>query len=303
MKQSTLIDAPDWLEKSIIMRGLVGSTACGTELPGTNDIDEMAVCIEGVEQALVLGQGFEQYIYRSAEIREGHRDAPSQAGDLDLTVFGLQKFCRLAADGNPTVLLMFFLPSYTRIDALGGNLKDMAGLFISKEAGKRFLGYMQGQRQRLLGERGQKRVKRPELEQAHGFDTKYAMHILRLGMQGVELLETGKLSLPMSGEARDYLRGVRQGAATIDEVLSRAGELERQLKDLLSSSFLPEHADRPTIEAWMQDVYLQTWKARGQRWRMEGLGFKQYRLERCMSCGGMIGTCTCLIRALGGSKE
>ena len=32
---------------------------------------------------------------------------------------------------------------------------------------------------------------RPELVAAHGYDTKYAMHALRLGLQGIELLTTG----------------------------------------------------------------------------------------------------------------
>src|SRR5688572_31106775 len=44
------------------------------------------------------------------------------------------------------------------------------------------------------------RSHRPELEEMYGFDTKYAMHMLRLGFQGVELLTTGRLNLPMRSE-------------------------------------------------------------------------------------------------------
>jgi uncharacterized protein len=33
---------------------------------------------------------------------------------------------------------------------------------------------------------------RPELVAVHGYDTKYAMHALRLGLQGIELLTTGR---------------------------------------------------------------------------------------------------------------
>ena len=36
------------------------------------------------------------------------------------------------------------------------------------------------------------RVNRPELIAAHGYDTKYAGHVLRLGYQGIEFLETGR---------------------------------------------------------------------------------------------------------------
>jgi len=45
----------------------------------------------------------------------------------------------------------------------------------------------------------------------YGFDTKYAMHMLRLGFQGVELLTTGRLSLPMREPERSYLLDVRRG--------------------------------------------------------------------------------------------
>ena len=49
-------------------------------------------------------------------------------------------------------------------------------VILSKRAGRGYHGYLRGQKERLLGTRGQKRVNRPELVDAHGFDTKYAMH-------------------------------------------------------------------------------------------------------------------------------
>jgi hypothetical protein len=61
------------------------------------------------------------------------------------------------------------------------------------------------QRQRLVGERGQRDVNRVELIERFGYDTKYAMHMLRLGHQGVEFLESGRLTLPI----RDPVRTTR----------------------------------------------------------------------------------------------
>jgi hypothetical protein len=59
--------------------------------------------------------------------------------------------------------------------------------------------------------RGQRRVNRPELVEAHGYDTKYAMHALRLGYQGLELLEAGRVTLPMSERERSTVMAVRLG--------------------------------------------------------------------------------------------
>lgn len=246
-------------EQSTVLRGVVGSTAHGLSLAGSDDLDEMAICIEPIQDVICLGQQFENFIYRSAADRTGKHDARSEAGDLDLTIFSLRKFCRLAASGNPTVLLMFYTPQLSICTEVGQQLRDMAPKFISKEAGKRFLGYMHGQRLRLLGEKGQKRVKRPELEEMYGFDTKYAMHVLRLGLQGLELLETGSLTLPMAAGYREYLMKIRTGHYPLEHIIDTAHEYEADLEKLLTSSNLPDHPDRPSIEKWMQLTYLTHW--------------------------------------------
>ncbi len=250
-------------EATTILRGVIGSTAHGLALPGTDDRDEMGVCVE--DMAGVVGfSEFEQFIYRSAAEREHRHDAPSQPGDLDLTIYSLRKFCRLALHGNPTILNLLFVPPETCsvYTALGGTLQEMAPLFVSRQAGRRYLGYLEAQRQRLLGERGQKKTNRPELEAKFGFDTKYAMHMLRLGFQGVELLTTGGLVLPMPEPARGFLMGVRRGTVTLQECLTQCGELERELKDLVTSADLPAEGDAARVEQWMCHVYFEMWKAR-----------------------------------------
>ncbi len=246
----------------VILRAVVGSTVHGLHVEdGIEDRDEMGICVEDYSVALGLGAPFEQYIYRSAAVREGKHDAKSRAGDLDLTIYSLRKYVRLALKGNPTVLSLLFAP-VTSGDARGSQLRDLAPLIVSRQAGKAFLGYLEAQRQRLLGERGGKDVNRPELVEKYGYDTKYAMHMLRLGYQGVELLETGRLSLPMREPERSWLRGVRTGGATLQEVLTKAGELRAHLEDLLETSPLPEQPNSAIVERWMLKTYWEAWKAR-----------------------------------------
>lgn len=252
-------DPKDWAEKKTILRCEVGSGVHGLALPGRDDRDEMGICIEPIQNAYGFRQ-FEQYIYRSAAEREQKQDAPSQPGDLDLVIYSLRKWMRLALDGNPTVLTLLFAKPLQQ-NALGTRLQEMAPLFASRRAGKRFLGYMQAQRQRLLGERGQKNVNRRELEEKYGYDTKYASHIIRLGYQGVEYLETGRLSLPLTGLALSDSLAIKQGQWAENDVHTLAGDLEGQLKRLLDTSPLPEQPEEKKIEKWMLDVYLESWKA------------------------------------------
>jgi uncharacterized protein len=112
----------------------------------------------------------------------------------------------------------------------------------------------------LTGERGQKRVHRPELEAMYGFDTKYAMHMLRLGFQGVELLTTGRLVLPMQEPERLFLLDVRRGKVREDQCLVRAGELEQDLTNLATTSPLPPaEPDEAHVEDWVLSAYRRRW--------------------------------------------
>lgn len=255
-----------------ILRVPVGSTVHGLHLAGTDDRDEMGICVEHLGAAMGF-HAFEQYIYRSAAEREHKHDAPSQPGDLDLVIYSLRKWLRLALQGNPTVLTALFVPfeQCIDIDGRGHQLQEMAPSIVSRRAGARYLGYLTSQKQRLLGERGQKGVRRPDLEEKFGFDTKYAMHMLRLGYQGVELLTTGRLTLPMADPVRQHVRDVREGKVPLNDVLSEVGDLEVQLNDLRSVSPLPEEPDTDLVEAWMLEAYLASWKVRGwERWREPG---------------------------------
>lgn len=253
-------------ERTTILRVPAGSTLHGLNVPGTDDSDEVGICIEDLDAAMGFSE-FEQYIYRTAAEREGRHDAPSQAGDTDLTIFSLRKFLRLGMQGNPQILQCLFVPSSLWLagDARGAQLQELAPLIVSRQAGARYLGYLEAQRQRLMGERGQKKVNRPELEAKHGFDTKYAMHILRLGFQGVELLSTGRLTLPMAEKNRAFTYATRLGDVPLQDVLTKAGELERQIKDMLDDAPVPAEPAREQIQAWMLRMYFENWKARAQR--------------------------------------
>lgn len=244
-----------------ILRGLVGSTGYGLNVgDGVDDRDEMGVMIEPLEVAMGLAP-FEQFIYRTAVERTGQHNTKSQAGDLDLCVYTLHKYVRLALKGNPSILALLFVP-YDKLvfcDNIGLDLIGQTCKIVSKRAGSAFLGYLQAQRQRLLGERGQMRSNRPELVEKYGFNTKYARHMLRLGHQGVELLTTGHLTMPLAEPLRSELRGLRTGGMPLQEALTRAGELEREIKELLESSPLRPEPDSEAIEKWMIETYRNKW--------------------------------------------
>lgn len=243
-------------EENTILRCEVGSTVHGLGVAGTDDRDELGICIEPPEYVIGL-RHFEQYVYRTKP--QGVR---SEAGDLDLTIYGLRKFASLALKGNPTILLLFNVPDEKCLvlTELGRKLRELEWAFASKKAGNAFLGYMQQQRQRLMGERGQMNVKRPELIEQYGYDTKYAGHILRLGYQGIEYMNTGKFSIPMPAVEREYILRVRTGQVDFNEMMNTAGELEEELKDAIDSSILPNGPDYDTVNNFLISAYMSRWE-------------------------------------------
>lgn len=252
------------IENRTILRGIVGSRVHGLHIEdGLEDRDEMGITIEPIDLAMGVHAPFEQFIYRTAAEREGRHDAPSQGGDLDLTIYSLRKYVRLALKGNPTILLLMFAPkdSLMAMTDVGAHLRELAPQIISRQAGRAFLGYLQAQRQRMLGERGNGGHGRPRaaLTEQFGFDTKYAMHMCRLGLQGVELMKTGRIELPIAEPDRSWLFDVRIGKIDQQEVLTRTGESERELKDLLDTSPLQEHPNEDVVDEWLINTYMGQW--------------------------------------------
>ncbi len=101
------------------------------------------------------------------------------------------KWARLALAGNPTVLLVLFVPGQDVAfrSNEGARLTDNAHRIVSRLAARRFLGYLYGQRA-MTGASGA-HTNRPELVAVHGYDTKYAMHALRLGLRRREIPAIG----------------------------------------------------------------------------------------------------------------
>ena len=245
---------------NVILRAVVGSTVHGTSVAQQDDRDEMAIAIEPINYVVGLSH-WETTVERTQP--EGVRSGP---GDLDLVIHSLRKYCRLAAKGNPTMLLPLFVPEWAIIEAtpLGRELIYRRAMFLSRECTKAFLGYMIAQKNRLEGTRGGRHGSRPELIEKYGFDTKYAGHVIRLGYQGLELATTAHLSLPMQKEHCDDVVSIRTGGWTLDRVLNRAGELERDLRDSIDAGVLPKAPLTDEIDKFLEQAYYDAWGLR--RW-------------------------------------
>jgi hypothetical protein len=233
--------------QGLVLLCTVGSEAHGLALPGYEDHDEMGVCIE--PPVYVIGhERFEQHVWRSQP--EGVR---SQHGDTDRVVYSLRKWTMLAQKGNPSALVLLFSPDPLVTSETGMALRGHADWFASKRALRAFLGYQTRQRERLTGAR----------VDTYGYDTKYAMHMLRLGYQGVEYGSSGLLQLPMHGEVRDTLLAVRRGQVSMQAAVNESLRLSDEIERLIATGGLPDDPEYDRINNWLVEAYHEYWQKEG----------------------------------------
>lgn len=256
--------------KDTILVTEVGSTAHGTGLgPTVEDHDEMVIFVESERQVFSVHPDPERPGPKPTMWRTQPEGVSSGPGDTDRSIYSLRRFLHLAAKGNPSILMAFWSPTLEPITQDGLNLRRLAPSFISKLMIPRYRGYMQSQASRILGtSKGQHGKRgnggRTELIEAHGYDTKYAMHCARLGLQCVELINTGALELPMpeGHPAGDWLRSVRRGEIPFDAWWAKVLQLDGTLTMLYNNppAHLRAEPDYAIIERFSALTHATVWE-------------------------------------------
>lgn len=90
----------------------------------------------------------------------------------------------------------------------------------------------------ILKERLSKITNRSELVLKHGYDTKFASHLIRLLSEGETLLRTGGLKFPLPNA--EFILSIKQGQYELEGLLEIANSYEEFLKDARNDSFLPD---------------------------------------------------------------
>ena len=270
-----------WAHQRLLLKVRSGSRAHGLAT-SESDEDSRGVCVPPKEFLYGLSS-FEQW--------------ESEGGDH--VVFSLQKFVRLALDGNPNIIETLFtrVEDHLFVHPLAQELLERRDMFLSQKVGFKFGRYAIHQLQKIerhhrwltteppviprpedfgaaLGEnspkfpdtaserafraavkhhrayrawRKNRNPKRAALEEKYGYDTKHAMHLCRLLKMGCEILEKGEVHV-FRPDA-DWLRRVREGALSYQDLLEWVKDMEQRLSDSESRSVLPPEPSFEEAEA------------------------------------------------------
>jgi predicted nucleotidyltransferase len=100
-----------------------------------------------------------------------------------------------------------------------------------------------------LQERINKAGNREELLLKYGFDTKFASHLVRLMLEGKELLITGKIEFPL--KQSNLIIDIKQGKWKISDILKYSADLEKEIEELTIHSKLPTKPRIQEIEKFV----------------------------------------------------
>ena len=169
IRQTVKSDEYDFLKtnerlgKNIIMLGLGGSHAYGTDIEGS-DLDVRGIALNS-KADILTNQNFDQFINE----------------ETDTTIYSFNKMLTLLSSCNPNVIEMVGLKPehYLYIHPLGLELLDNKKMFLSTRAVHTFGGYAE-QQLRRLGNKSNRLVSQSEREQ-HIFNTiKNAMYDIKV---------------------------------------------------------------------------------------------------------------------------
>jgi predicted nucleotidyltransferase len=123
----------EFWEENLILRVVCGSRAQGLDGP-ESDTDTRGVCVPPKRFLLGL-ERFEQH----------------ESPGCDHVTYSLEKFARLALQGNPNIIETLYTDRrhILHVDAHGERLIEARDAFLSRRVGERFVGYAEGQLGRM----------------------------------------------------------------------------------------------------------------------------------------------------------
>lgn len=230
-----------------------GSALHGARLAGKSDLDICGVFIEPKENVFGLTP-FEHVVTSTSSNTERNTSS-----DVDICLYGLKRWAELACKGNPSALAYLFADNKAPWKPSGWLWSyavqgRMADAIVCKKAAAHFTGFVNGQMKRLLGEKGQgKHGQRPELTANFGYDTKAAMHAVRLCDEGIELMTKGYITYPRPSIG--HLVDIRLGKFSLDAVNRMVSGLLYELDEAVVKSPLRSKPDYGIVNEELVNAY------------------------------------------------
>jgi hypothetical protein len=203
------------LEKYVIYRCVVGSRAFGLD-DENSDTDLRGIFLPPAD--------LHWSMFGLPEQIENH--------DTQECYWELQKFLVLALKANPNILECLNTPLVEYKNEIAGELLTLRQIFLSKLVYQTYNGYVMSQFKKL----------EQDLRSTGQIRWKHAMHLIRLLLQGVDILTTGELNVTI-GPEREKLLAIKQGEFLWESVNDWRLMLHKEFENAYGATKLPERPD------------------------------------------------------------
>lgn len=154
----------------------------------------------------------------------------------------LQKFLLLALKANPNVLECLNTPLVEYKNEIAEALLSIKNSFYSKLIYQTYNGYVMSQFKKL----------EQDLRSTGDIRWKHAMHLIRLLLQGIEIMKLGELNIKVT-ENRDKLLAIKKGEIIWDVVNDWRLMLHREFEEVFSNTKLPERPNYERVNKFLID--------------------------------------------------
>lgn len=256
------ISPPSFVKGATVYETIMGSQAYGVT-SNDSDWDVYGFCMPDIgtlfphTRGEIMGFGtpgprFEQY--QQHHVKEAHGSGVERS--YDLQIFNVVKYFHLCMGNNPNMIDSLFTPQRCVIhssqvaEMVRGRRRD----FLHKGAWHTFKGYAYAQMHKIDLKTNSSNPARAKTIAKHGYDLKFAYHVVRLMDEAEQILIEGDIDLERN---REQLKSIRRGEWTLQQVKDYFAMKEKSLAEAYTVCKLPHKPDERKIKELLIDCLEQ----------------------------------------------
>lgn len=249
-----LITPPSWLVSNVMFETIMGSVAYGVSTD-MSDFDIVGFCIPPKDMVFphLAGQinGFGRQKQKFVCYQKHHVFVESDLGGkgrtYDLSVYNIVHYFHLCMENNPNMIDSLFTPQECVLHStkVANMVRDKRCMFLHKGAWHRFKGYAYNQLHKMKTKTPEPGSKRAADVEKHGFDRKYAYHVVRLLYEVEQILMERNIDIRRNSP---HLKAIRNGEVSEADIIRWASDKERALEKAYEESALPHGPNEPAIK-------------------------------------------------------
>ncbi len=245
-----LIKPPPFVTGGTQYLTIMGSVAYGVS-SDSSDVDLYGFCIPPKDVIFphLAGEimGFGDQIQRFEQYQQHHISDKSSGKEYDISVYNIVKYFQLVMENNPNMVDSLFTPANCVLHCtkIAAHVRDNRKMFLHKGAWHKFKGYAYSQMHKMRIKNPDPTSKRYASILEHGYDVKFAYHVVRLLDEVEQILQFGDIDLQRNNE---QLKEIRRGGWDMVEIENYFYSKEKSLEELYATSTLPHKPDQAVIK-------------------------------------------------------